>query len=67
VFLIQWRGRVASSDEISRAVWGGPTHTDSVAVHVKRLREKLGHDPENGEFIRTIRGAGYRIAPSIYV
>jgi DNA-binding response OmpR family regulator len=67
VFLIQRRGRVASSDEISRAVWGGPTDTNTVAVHVKRLREKLGQDPEHGEFIRTIRGAGYRIAPSIYV
>ncbi|PRC51967.1 two-component system response regulator, partial [Mycobacterium sp. ITM-2017-0098] len=24
-----------------------------------------GHDSEHGEFIRTIRGAGYRLAPSI--
>lgn len=65
VFLIQQRGRVASSDEISRAVWGRPSDTNTVAVHVKRLREKLGQDPEHGEFIRTIRGAGYRLAPSI--
>jgi DNA-binding response OmpR family regulator len=66
VFLIQQRGSVASTDEISRAVWGGPTDTNTVAVHVKRLREKLGTDHEHGEFIRTIRGAGYRLAPSIY-
>ncbi len=66
VYLIRQRGRVASSEEISRAVWGGPSDTNTVAVHVKRLREKLGHDPEHGEFIRTIRGAGYRLAPSIY-
>jgi DNA-binding response OmpR family regulator len=66
VFLIQRRGSVASSDEISRAVWGSPTDTNTVAVHVKRLREKLGNDREHGEFIRTIRGAGYRLAPSIY-
>lgn len=66
VYLIERRGRVASSDEISRAVWGHPADTNTVAVHVRRLREKLGHDPEHGEFIRTIRGAGYRLAPSIY-
>jgi DNA-binding response OmpR family regulator len=66
VFLIQQHGIVASSDEISRAVWGRPSDTNTVAVHVKRLREKLGHDAEHGEFIRTIRGAGYRLAPSIY-
>nr|WP_237569779.1 response regulator transcription factor [Mycolicibacterium lacusdiani] len=65
VYLIERRGRVASSDEISRAVWGHPADTNTVAVHVRRLREKLGHDPEHGEFIRTIRGAGYRLAPSI--
>jgi DNA-binding response OmpR family regulator len=65
VFLIKQRGRVASSEEISRAVWGRPSDTNTVAVHVKRLREKLGDDPEHGEYIRTIRGAGYRLAPSI--
>ena len=66
VFLIERHGSVASSEEISTAVWGHPAHTNTVAVHVKRLREKLGPDPEHGEYIRTIRGAGYRLAPSIY-
>jgi DNA-binding response OmpR family regulator len=65
VFLIERRGSVASSEEISTAVWGHPAHTNTVAVHVKRLRAKLGADPEHGEYIRTIRGAGYRLAPSI--
>ncbi|MBV9089994.1 MAG: response regulator transcription factor [Mycobacteriaceae bacterium] len=65
IFLIERRGRVASSAEISRAVWGRPSGTNTVAVHVKRLREKLGDDREHGEFIRTIRGAGYRLAPSV--
>ena len=66
VYLIERHGRVASSDDISRAVWGHPADTNTVAVHVRRLREKLGDDPEHGEFIRTIRGAGYRLAPSIF-
>ncbi|TPG32042.1 DNA-binding response regulator [Mycobacterium hodleri] len=65
VFLIVRRGTVASIEEISAAVWGHPAHTNTVAVHVKRLRAKLGADPEHGEYIRTIRGAGYRLAPSI--
>lgn len=65
IFLIEQRGSVVSSEEISTAVWGHPAHTNTVAVHVKRLRSKLGADPEHGEYIRTIRGAGYRLAPSI--
>jgi DNA-binding response OmpR family regulator len=65
VFLIQQRGRVAGRQEISHAVWGRASDTNTVAVHVKRLRAKLGADPEHGEFIRTIRGVGYRLVPSI--
>jgi DNA-binding response OmpR family regulator len=65
VYLMKRRGRVASSDEISVAVWGHPTDTNTVAVHIKRLRAKLGSDIEHGPLIRTIRGAGYRLTSSI--
>jgi DNA-binding response OmpR family regulator len=65
VYLIRQRGRVASSEQISAAVWGRPTDTNTVAVHIKRLRAKLGSDAEHGPLIRTIRGAGYRLAPSV--
>lgn len=65
VYLIKQRGRVASSEQISAAVWGRPTDTNTVAVHIKRLRAKLGSDTEHGPLILTIRGAGYRLAPSI--
>lgn len=65
VYLIRQRGRVASSQQISAAVWGRPTDTNTVAVHIKRLRAKLGSDAEHGPLIRTIRGAGYRLARSI--
>jgi len=65
VYLIRQRGRVASSAQISAAVWGHSTDTNTVAVHIKRLRAKLGSDAEHGPLIRTIRGAGYRLAPSI--
>ena len=51
---------------ISQAVWGHSTETNTVAVHVKRLREKLGTDPQHGQIIRTIRGLGYGLAPSLY-
>jgi DNA-binding response OmpR family regulator len=65
VYLIRLRGRVASSEQISTAVWGRPNDTNTVAVHIKRLRAKLGSDAEHGHLIRTIRGAGYRLTPSI--
>jgi DNA-binding response OmpR family regulator len=65
VFLIEHQGTVTSTEEISQAVWGHPAETNTVAVHVKRLRQKLGAHPKHGEYIRTVRGVGYRLAPSI--
>jgi DNA-binding response OmpR family regulator len=66
VYLIQRSGRVASQEEISQAVWGHATDTNTVVVHIKRLREKLGADPEHGRYIRTIRGVGYCMVSSVY-
>jgi two-component system alkaline phosphatase synthesis response regulator PhoP len=34
-------------------------------VYIKRLREKLGDDPNRPRFIATIRGVGYRAASRV--
>jgi len=65
IFLIRRRGSVASAEEISAEVWHGPTSTNTVTVHINRIRLKLGDDPQHGYMIRTVRGAGYRLAPSL--
>ncbi|MEE2061778.1 response regulator transcription factor [Rhodococcus artemisiae] len=65
MFLIDQCGTVVAADEIASVVWGQPTATNTVAVHVKRLRDKLGDDPDHGQLIRTVRGRGYRLAPSL--
>ncbi|WP_171059152.1 MULTISPECIES: winged helix-turn-helix domain-containing protein [unclassified Arthrobacter] len=63
-FLMQKGGRVASSEEISAALWGHPTTTNTVQVHIKRIRKKLGDESPMG-LIRTVRGAGYRLSPTL--
>lgn len=65
-YLIRRRGQVADRHAISLAVWGHEVDTNTVAVHIKRLRDKLGQHPVYGQLISTIRGAGYRLSPSIY-
>jgi two-component system, OmpR family, KDP operon response regulator KdpE len=43
-------------------VWGRE-HVDEVAylrVYVRRLRDKLGDNPDQPRYIRTERGLGYR-------
>ncbi|WP_206424243.1 response regulator transcription factor [Cohnella candidum] len=54
---------VLSKDRIIRNVW--PDGVDilddnTVAVNVRRLREKIEDDPQNPQRILTVRGAGYR-------
>jgi two-component system KDP operon response regulator KdpE len=45
-------------------VWGREyvDEVDYIRVYIRRLREKLGDDPENPRYIHTERGLGYRFA-----
>lgn len=65
-YLLEQHGRIASQEQISNAVWGHSSETNTVAVHIKRLRDKLGTDPIYGQIIRTSRGRGYGLSPSLY-
>jgi DNA-binding response OmpR family regulator len=47
-------------DEVWDPHWFGPTKT--LDVHISWLRKKIEDDPANPEYIRTIRGVGFRFA-----
>ena len=53
-------GRVYSRDQLLEKVWGADYlgETRTVDVHIGTLRTKLG---SCGEYIRTVRGVGYRM------
>jgi DNA-binding response OmpR family regulator len=61
-FLATHPGRVFTRDQLIRQVWhdewAGDTNT--VAVHIRRLREKIEDDPSNPGYVITVRGLGYR-------
>ena len=54
---------VLSRRQLIDAVWGPAWVGDErmVDVHVRNLRRKLGDDAAAPRFVRTVRGAGYRI------
>lgn len=56
-------GRVVSRSEIGEAVWGSAeTGTNNtVAVHVMRLRRRLGGARAGARWIRAVRGVGYQL------
>ena len=58
--------RVLSKDQIYEKVWGVPSYGDSntVMVHIRKLREKIEKDPSSPEYIVTIRGLGYKFVPN---
>jgi DNA-binding response OmpR family regulator len=59
-------GVVVSRAALLDAVWGpefeGEDHL--VDVHVANLRRKLGDEADRPRFVETVRGFGYRLAPS---
>jgi DNA-binding response OmpR family regulator len=65
--LLQADGRVLSRDQLMDAVYGQDATEvldRTIDVHVGRLRDKLADDPEEPRYIATVRGVGYRAAPS---
>ena len=63
-FLIDHADRVVSASEVMRAVQGYELEEMDartiLRVHVQRIRQKLGDDPENPQHIQNVRGKGYR-------
>ena len=61
-FLAQNPNIVFSKDTVFDRIWGMEAlgDTDTVTVHVNRIRGKIEEDPSNPRFIETIWGAGYR-------
>lgn len=64
LFLMKTPGKVYSRESLLDLVWGydyqGDTRT--VDVHIRRLREKLEHDPARPRYINTKWGVGYYFA-----
>ncbi len=54
-------GRVFSSAEIYERVWEEPCFsTDTVMVHIRRIREKIEIDPKKPRYLKVIWGVGYK-------
>ena len=56
--------KVFSVQNIYESVWNEPyfySSNNTVMVHIRNIRRKLGDDPQNSRTIRTVWGRGYRI------
>ena len=64
LYLVEHKGRVVPVEDLFRAVWNEEFMSGSnntVMVHIRHLREKIGDDAQNPRFIKNIWGVGYMI------
>ena len=64
--LVRNAGHVLTHGTLLAKVWGREyvDEVDYIRVYIRRLRDKLGDDPNDPRYIRTERGLGYRfLAP----
>lgn len=62
--LCEERGRVVSSEQLFAQIWGEAYFTknnNTIATHIRHLREKMGDSVERPKYIKTVWGVGYKI------
>jgi DNA-binding winged helix-turn-helix (wHTH) protein len=65
--LAQREGEVVDCQELLRLVWGYEAEEaearELVKVHIRQIRRRLGLEPEKHNYIHSVRGFGYMLAP----
>ncbi|WP_291578219.1 response regulator transcription factor [Clostridium sp. UBA6640] len=62
--LLKRKGEVLSGEELFNLIWEDQYYskpTNTITVHVRNLREKMGDSYEKPEYIKTVWGVGYII------
>ncbi|KNF07952.1 regulatory protein VanR [Gottschalkia purinilytica] len=61
--LMKNKGRVFSIEQIYENVWNEPCYNaeNTVAVHIRRIREKIEINPKEPKYLKVVWGIGYKI------
>ena len=61
--LIENRGHIVTYDALCEAVWGDGYYgyENSLNVHIRHLREKIGENVGKPQYLITMRGIGYKL------
>lgn len=62
-FLMRNQGKVFSIEQIYETVWNEPCYNsdNTVAVHIRRIREKIEINPKEPRYLKVVWGIGYKI------
>ena len=62
LLLMKNPGRVFSPEEIYERVWNEQAiNTETIMVHVRRIREKIEINPKEPKYLKVVWGVGYKI------
>ena len=63
LYLANNKGKVVTQEELFENVWKEKyfDSNNTVMVHIRRIREKLGEDTKKPKYIKTVWGVGYKI------
>ncbi len=61
--LMKNAGRVFSINDIYELVWNEPSYNaeNTVAVHIRKIREKIEINPKNPAYLKVVWGIGYKM------
>ena len=60
--LMSYPGRVFAVDEIYKRVWNeAAVNTDTIMVHVRKIRGKIEIDSKNPMYLKVVWGVGYKL------
>lgn len=62
--LCQRKGEVVSAEDLFHLIWEDEYYTknnNTITVHIRHLREKMGDSFEHPKYIKTVWGCGYKI------
>ncbi len=62
-FLARNKGKVYSIEQIYQNIWGEASVRvdNTIAVHIRHIREKIEVDPREPKFLKVVWGVGYKI------
>ena len=62
LLLMKNPGRVFSAEEIYERVWNEQAiNTDTIMVHIRKIREKIEVNPREPKYLKVVWGLGYKI------
>lgn len=63
LYMAENKNQIISKERFCNEVWGEDFFgfDNTITVHIRRLREKIEEDPSNPEYIKTVKGLGYKL------